>query len=318
MRQLYFPPRNMAVSARLILLLCTTVVCSLAASGLEKRDDVCPQDAGDFARVQQKAQGKDPAAETTLASCYDLGRHVQPNGRESIRLLTEAAEQGYAPAQYEIGRIYLYGRGIPADYQKALLWEQKAAEQGDPRAQRDLAFMYERGFGVAPDPAQAAAWNRRAAAQGVPEAQLHLAKALDQGSGVSKDPAEARQWYAKAAKQDQPAAQLQLARAYAQDADCRPAIHWYKQAAAGSESQAMLELGRLYLEKRCGADRAQAFLWFTIGARFGSQESRAEAEKLTPLLSAAKKKNARLTAEQWIKKHSGARKEEDQEEKDER
>lgn len=312
--------RNMALPARLILLLCVTVVCSLSANGSaqEKHADACPQEAGDFARIQQKAQDKDPAAQTTLASCYDLGRHVQPNGRESIRLLTEAAEQGYAPAEYELGRIYLYGRGVPADYRKALLWEQKAAEQGDPRAQRDLAFMYERGFGVAPDPAQAAAWNRKAAAQGVPEAQLHLAKALDQGSGVSKNPAEARQWYAKAANQDQPAAQLQLARAYAQDADCRPAIHWYKQAAAGSEPQAMLELGRLYLEKRCGAVRAQAFLWFTIGGRFGSEESKVEAEKLAPQLSPAQKKNARLTAEQWIKKHSGARKEEDQEEKEER
>jgi len=290
------------------------VLCSFAANsgGQEKRAGSCPQDAGDFARVQQKAQEKDPAAETTLAFCYDVGRHVMPNGRESIRLLSEAAEQGYAPAQYEIGRIYLYGRGIPADYQKAWLWEKKAAEQGDARAQHDLAFMYERGFGVAPDPAQAAAWNRKAAAQGVAEAQVHLANALDEGAGGSKNPAEAKQWYAKAAQQKQPAAQLQLARAYAQDGKCRLAVHWYKQAAAGVESKAMLELGRLYLEKKCGADRPQAFLWFTIGGRFGLQECKTEAKKLAPMLSPAQRKNAQVTAGQWIKKHSGARKDEDE------
>src|SRR4029077_19530155 len=166
------------------------------------RSNVCPREAKDFAVIQQRAETKDPVAQTALSSCYDLGQHVQPDGKESIRLLTEAAGQGYAPAQYEIGRIYLYCRGMPADYAKALLWERKAAEQGDPRAQRDLAFMYERGFGVAADPAQAAAWNGKAAAQGEPEAQLHLAQALDEGKGVRKDTEAASRWYAKAARQD--------------------------------------------------------------------------------------------------------------------
>jgi TPR repeat protein len=302
-------------------LVLATLACSLAASRSsrqEQRAAPCPQDANGFARVQQRAHDKDPAAQTTLAFCYDLGRHVEPDGRESIRLLTEAAQQGYAPAQYEIGRIYLYGRGIPADYQKALLWETKAAEQGDSRAQRDLAFMYERGFGVAPDPAQAAEWNRKAAAQGVAEAQVHLGNALDSGAGVPKNSAEARQWYQKAAQQNQPAAQLQLARAYAQDGDCRPAIHWYKQAAANGESQAMLELGKLYLRKKCGADRAEALLWFTIGSRFRLQECKAEADKLAPLLSLAQRKSAQLTAEHWTKTHSGARKDEDEEEEKQR
>jgi TPR repeat protein len=296
----------------------TVVACSLAASGgsrQEQRATPCPQDADKFARVQQRAGAKDPAAETTLAFCYDLGRHVQPDGRESICLLTEAAEQGYVPAQYQIGRIYLYGRGIPADYQKALLWEKKAAEHGDSRAQRDLAFMYERGFGVKPDPAQAAAWNRKAAAQGVADAQLHLAQALDQGAGVSKDPAEARQWYAEAAQQKQPAAQLQLARVYARNSNCSPAVHWYKEAAAGGETQAMLELGRLYLEKTCGPDRAQAFLWFTIGSRFRLQECKTEASKLAPMISPEQKTRAQMAAEQWIKKHSGAQKEKEEDQR---
>ena len=100
--------------------------------------------------------------------------------------LERAANQGYAPAEYELGRIYLYGHGVDMDYAKALVWEQKAAEQGDPRAQRDLALMYERGFGVTADPAQAADWNRKAAAQGHPEAQAHLAQALADGPGSKK------------------------------------------------------------------------------------------------------------------------------------
>ncbi len=278
------------------------------------RSNVCPREAKDFVVIQQRAETKDPVAQTALASCYDLGQHVQPNGKESIRLLTEAAGQGYAPAEYEIGRIYLYGRGIPVDYAKALLWERKAAEQGDSRAQNDLAFMYERGFGVPADPAQAAEWNRKAATQGQPEAQLHLAQALDQGTGVSKNPAEAERWYEAAARHEQPAAQLELARKFAQVSDCAQAIHWYKEAAAHGQAAAMYELGKLYLTPKC-ANRSRAFTWFTIGARFRSAESQAEADRLEQALTPPERKHARLVAERWIKQHPGSEKDEDEEEK---
>ena len=66
----------------------------------------------DFTTVQQRADANDPAAQMALACCYDLGLHVKPDGKESIRWITKAANQGYAPAEYELGRIYLYGRGI--------------------------------------------------------------------------------------------------------------------------------------------------------------------------------------------------------------
>jgi len=289
-------------------------IISFSIAAAQGKPDVCPRAENDFAAIQLKAAAKDPVAQTALASCYDLGQHVQPDGKESIRLLTEAAGQGYAPAQYEVGRIYLYGRGIPIDYALALVWERKAAEQGDPRAQRDLAFMYERGFGVAADPAQAAEWNQKAATQGNAEAQLHLAKGLDDGVGVSKDSEEARKWYAKAARQEQPVAQLELARQSAGQGNCPVAVHWYEEAAGHGQEQAMYELGRLYLSK-CGPDKDKAFTWFIIGGRFGSSESKAEAEGLTHRLTPAQKKHAELAAAKWIKEHPGSDKEEDEEEK---
>ena len=129
------------------------IAISLSALAQAEKSDACPRDDKDFTAIQQRAEANDPAAQMALASCYDLGMHVKPDGKESISWITKAANQGYVPAEYELGRIYLYGRGIPVDYAQALTWERKAAEQGDPRAQRDLAFMYERGFGVAADPA---------------------------------------------------------------------------------------------------------------------------------------------------------------------
>jgi uncharacterized protein len=292
-----------------------TIVTLASAPARAGTPDACPREAKDFIAIQQKAAEKDPVAQTALAFCYDLGQHVQPDGKEAIRLLTEAAGQGYAPAQYEVGRIYLYGRGVPIDYAKALLWERRAAEQGDPRAQRDLAFMYERGFGVPADPSQAAGWNRKAATQGQPEAQLHLAEALDQGNGVSKDPAQAREWYSKAARQEQPAAQLELARKLAQNGNCVHAVYFYQEAAAHGRLEAMYELGRLFSGSRCGANRNEAFMWFTIGARFASRESKAEADKLEPEIAPAQRKRAQRAAAKWIKEHPGTEKDEDEEEK---
>jgi TPR repeat protein len=291
-----------------------TIISISVAAAQAGSSAVCPRDDKDFTAIQQRADANDPAAQTVLASCYDLGMHVQPDGKESIRWITMAANQGYVPAEYELGRIYLYGRGIPVDYAQALIWERKAAEQGDPRAQRDLAFMYERGFGVTADPAQAAEWNRKAAMQGNAEAQLHLARGLDEGVGVSKDAEQARQWYAKAAQQEQPAAQLELARESAGQGNCPVAIHWYNEAAEHGQAQAMYELGRLFLG-RCGPDKDKAFRWFTIGARFGSQESKAEADRLATAMPAARKKHAELAAAKWIKEHPGSDKEEDEEER---
>lgn len=284
------------------------------AHAQEAKTPACPRADKDFVAIQQRADSNDPAAQTALASCYDLGMHVKPDGKESIRWLTKAANQSYVPAEYELGRIYLYGRGIDADYAQALVWESKAAEKGDPRAQRDLAFMYERGFGVAADPAKAAEWNQKAATQGNAEAQLHLAKALDEGAGVNKDAQEARKWYGKAARQEQPAAQLELARQSAGQGNCPVAAHWYEEAAGHGEAQAMYELGRLYLSK-CGPDKDKAFTWFTIGARFRSSESQAEADKLAKTLSAAQKKRDELRVAEWIKEHPGSEKEEDEEER---
>jgi len=299
--------------ARFFLLAIATLSFGVARSQ-ESRTPVCPRDDKDFATIQERAADNDPAAQTALASCYDLGMHVKPDGKESIRWITQAANQGYVPAEYELGRIYLYGRGIPVDYAQALIWERRAAEKGDPRAQRDLAFMYERGFGVAADPAKAAEWNQKAATQGNAEAQLHLAKALDEGSGVNKDAQEARKWYSKAARQEQPAAQLELARQSADQGNCPVAVHWYEEAAGHGQAQAMYELGRLYLSK-CGPDKDKAFTWFTIGSRFRSSESKAEVNRLATAMPAAQKKRAELAAAKWIKAHPGSDKEEDDEEK---
>ena len=65
-----------------------TIICfssfSIAAAQAGK-SDVCPRAENDFAAIQQKAAAKDPVAQTALASCYDLGQHVQPDEPDLVR-----------------------------------------------------------------------------------------------------------------------------------------------------------------------------------------------------------------------------------------
>src|SRR5258708_31498578 len=100
----------------------------------ERTINVCPDDPAQFSEIQKQATANVAKAQATLASCYELGRNVKPSRAEVIHWLTLAAQQEYAPAEYELGRIYRYGRGVPSDYKQALIWEEKAAEHGQRRA----------------------------------------------------------------------------------------------------------------------------------------------------------------------------------------
>ena len=59
--------------------------------------------------------------------------------------LRKAADQGYAPAQYYLGRAYSSGDGVAEDLAEAVRWYRKAADQGDAAAQCSLGVIYELG-----------------------------------------------------------------------------------------------------------------------------------------------------------------------------
>jgi TPR repeat protein len=295
-------------------------VFALPAYSGEKKSETyhCPSRSSAFVQMKHRAEAADQAAQAAMAECYELGRNVQPSRAETIHWLTLAANQGYAPAQYELGRIYLYGRGVPADYQQALTWEKKAADQGQSKAQRDLAFMYERGLGVQADPHEAAVWNRKAAMQGDPESQFHLGEALEKGTGVSASLAEAKLWYLKAARQDLTPAQLRAGQIYAEEGDACRALFWFQKAAENGDAQSMQESGHLYQAGKCGGDQNKAYFWLRASGRFGSAASAADADKLAGQLTPARKLSVDSQVERWVRGHSGAQKDEDEKEREER
>jgi hypothetical protein len=70
----------------------------------------------------------------------------------------EAAGQGNADAQYNLGVMYYTGEGVPEDAVEAVRWFRLAAEQGDALAQISLGLSYALGEGVSQDDAEAVRW----------------------------------------------------------------------------------------------------------------------------------------------------------------
>ena len=64
--------------------------------------------------------------------------------------LAQAAAQGNAAAQYELGVAYANGDGVAADYGQAAHWFAAAARNGSAAARGQLAFMAD--IGLAPPP----------------------------------------------------------------------------------------------------------------------------------------------------------------------
>ena len=60
-------------------------------------------------------------------------------------------------AQYALARMYRRGEGVPQDHAEAARWYRQAAQQGLAHAQSDLGVLYETGRGVARDYAEAVA-----------------------------------------------------------------------------------------------------------------------------------------------------------------
>ncbi|GEM_PF-6339740 len=89
----------------------------------------------------------DPAALNQRGlACY-FGEGVPKDLVKARAFFLAAAEQGYAPAQVNLGMMYDHGDGMPRDYRMARHWYQKAADQGELNGQLLLGYLYFYGLG---------------------------------------------------------------------------------------------------------------------------------------------------------------------------
>ena len=236
---------------------CLVVICGLAfivVSGIVTRQDaqIFPlgSSASDIDSLRQAAEQGDAHAQNNLGAMYATGMGVPEDDLEAVKWYRMAAEQGDAYAQNNLGAMYANGMGVPEDDREAVKWYRMAAEQGLANAQFDLGVSYANGEGVPEDDLEAVKWYRMAAEQGFANAQSNLGVSYANGMGVPQDDREAVKWYRMAAEQGFANAQNNLGFMYANGMgvpeDDLEAVKWYRMAAEQGDAYAQFFLGFAY------------------------------------------------------------------------
>ena len=108
---------------------------------------------------------------------FDKKEMVNTDPRR-VKTLAEAAELGYADAQYSLGGRYRGGVGMRKNYEKAFYWFTKAAEHEHAEAAYYLAAMYRKGRATKVDLFKAKELTEKAASLGCAPAQHMIGKLL--------------------------------------------------------------------------------------------------------------------------------------------
>ncbi|MDR0476737.1 MAG: sel1 repeat family protein [Desulfobulbaceae bacterium] len=146
-----------------------------------------PQDeAQTVAQYRNAAEQGDAKSQFNLGVRYEQGSGIIKDETQAADWYRKAVEQGLADAQFNLGVMYLQGRGVAKDETQAFALFRKAAEQGHVNSQNNLGFMYANGRGVAQDDAQAVVWFRKAAEHGSVDAQQTLDAMKASGRGNLK------------------------------------------------------------------------------------------------------------------------------------
>ncbi len=132
----------------------------------------------DFAQARawyQKAADQGNAGAQTCLKRLDAG--ATPTASTTAATPPTSTTPTMPLGQFEKGNDYYYGRGgVKQDYQLATYWYQKAAAQGYADAQYALGRSYESGLGIEKDYSQARAWYQKATDQRNTDAQAGLSR----------------------------------------------------------------------------------------------------------------------------------------------
>ncbi|MBR1978524.1 MAG: sel1 repeat family protein [Akkermansia sp.] len=136
----------------------------------------------------------------------------------ALKLLQNAAEEGHADAQYELGMCCMTGNGTEKNLKKAVEWFQRAAFYQHAEAELRLAICFGKGLGIEKNIAQALYWLENSGKHGNKRAGKQYTKLYDKLiTNAQKSPRsqadmgeyhylldkkeDARKWFDKAAAQ---------------------------------------------------------------------------------------------------------------------
>ena len=209
-----------------------------------------------------------PSTHEAVAPASGIGEGALRDNAEVVKSYRQAAAQGDALAQYNLGVSYEQGRRVPRDYAEAVKWFRQAAAQGLAPAQYNLGWMYHQGEGVPRDYAEAVKWYRQAAAQGYASAQLNLGVAYHDGEGVPRDYVEA--------------------------------VKWFRRAVVQGDALAQYNLGRMYHSgEGMPRDYVAAYMWFSLAAAQGDEDAHKALDLTETLLTPEQRAEAQKMAREW-------------------
>lgn len=119
----------------------------------------------------KKTENGDVHAPNELGVAYEYGeKGLQKNKEEAFHWFMQAAKQGFALAQYNVG---IYYHSVQQNYEEAFKWYKKAARKGHNGAsQYKLGQMYEKGYGMEKNAVQSLHWFLKAARLGNADAMF--------------------------------------------------------------------------------------------------------------------------------------------------
>lgn len=126
--------------------------------------------------------------------------HAQKDPKEAFRIFREAAEQGDADAQFQLGGVYAKGRGVDRSDIEASKWFRKAASQGHTEAQFTLGGLHTKGRGVSKDDTAALRWLTKAANKGHTRALFIVGALHAKGRGAERNLVQAHKFFSLAEK----------------------------------------------------------------------------------------------------------------------
>lgn len=263
--------------------------------------------------LEKGAAEKDVQCLTELALCYQYEYGVEENAAKVVEYMSEAAEAGYAYAQYKMGTYYMDGYGtIEENHATAIAWYEKAIENENPNAmiemgdyylydydrlqQYDKAFPfykqaleYDRvneglgycfffGYGVESNEPEAFKYFLMAAERGYVRAMYRTGLAYYYGWGIKENKEEAYRWFNDAAQDDIAAAQYYLGKMLINGEGCavnvETGIQWLRKGAENEDGDAQFEMGNCYLLGRGVEENPDiAMEWFEKAADNGHEQA---------------------------------------------
>ncbi|MGJ7603190.1 tetratricopeptide repeat protein [Variovorax sp. LT1R20] len=239
-----------------------------------------------FACIRWLEQQDSPHAQFALGNLLYRGLAVERDLGRALRLWQTAAESGHAPAEREMGIIYLEGDALSANISKAFTLLRRAADKDDARALCVLGEVHERGQVVPQAMGEAISFYTRSAKLGDLAALTNLARLHLTGTEVASSTGKAVAWLTQAAESGYVGAQHLLATCYQQGLgvpqDYARCVHFYALAAAQGHAISInnladkyengtgvaQDLGKALALYREAADKEIVAAWYSLAGMY--------------------------------------------------